>query len=66
MAIIYNMNISRSKLVVILLLAFCLGTGIFAYVKYKKFSEYLISRMNAQTGKNSAGRLNSKDRVLAP
>ncbi|OGS08123.1 MAG: hypothetical protein A2270_03525 [Elusimicrobia bacterium RIFOXYA12_FULL_51_18] len=62
----YNMNIFRFKIMVILLLAFGLSSGVFAYVKYKKFSEYLISRINLQTGKKLGRQIKFKRIAFSP
>jgi hypothetical protein len=60
------MNISRFKVVVILLLMFGLGAGIFAYVKYKKISEYLIDQVNLQTGKKLGRQIKFKSIAFSP
>lgn len=60
------MNISRSKAAAGLLLVFGLGAGAFAYVKYKKFSEYLISQVNLQTGKKFGRQIKFKKIAFSP
>ena len=45
------MNISRFKIIVLLLVVFGLGAGAFTYIKYKKFSGYLTDQINSQTVK---------------
>jgi len=60
------MNISRFKVVVILLLVFGLGAGVFAYVKYKKISEYLISQLDRQTGKKFGRQIKFKKIAFSP
>ena len=60
------MNISRFKVVAILLLAFGLGVSAFVYVKYKNFSEYLIGQMNLQTGKKFGRQIKFKRIAFSP
>ena len=60
------MNISRFKISVILLLIFVSGAGVFAYMKYKKFSGYLIDQINSQAGKKLGRQIRFKKISFSP
>ena len=60
------MNISRFKIVTALLIIFGVGAGVFSYVKYKKFSEYLIGQINSQTDKKLGRRIKFKRVAFSP
>ena len=44
------MNFTRFRIMIIALLLLAVGSGAFAYFKYKKISNYLISQISGQAG----------------
>jgi hypothetical protein len=60
------MDVTRFKIVVILLLIFGLGAGAAAYLKYREFSTYLINRINSQTGKKLGRQIKFKKISFSP
>jgi len=60
------MNISKFKIIAILLAVFVAGAGVFAYIKYKKFSGYLIEQINSQAGKKLGRQVKFKKISFSP
>ncbi len=60
------MNISKLRIIAILLTVFVAGAGIFTYTKYKKFSGYLIEQINSQTGKKLGRQIKFKKVSFSP
>ncbi|MFA6434405.1 MAG: hypothetical protein WCW52_06890 [Elusimicrobiales bacterium] len=60
------MNISRSRLVMILIALFGLCAGSIAYMKYRRFSSYLIDRINSQAGRKLGRQVKFKRISFAP
>ncbi|MBU2574079.1 MAG: hypothetical protein KKH28_08400 [Elusimicrobia bacterium] len=60
------MKISGYKLALAIIAVLVLVSGIFAYVKYKKFSQYLIEQINSQAGKKIGRQVKFKKIAFSP
>ena len=60
------MNISRSKIALMLLVVLGLGAGGFAYVKYRNFSDYLIGAISSQAGRKLGRQVKFKKISFSP
>ena len=60
------MNFTRFRIVIIALLLLAVGSGAFAYIKYKKISNYLISQISGQAAKKLGRQVKFKSVSFSP